>query len=138
MKRTAKDDDIAKKMYAIAEMVGDLNKAGKVKSGAQNDFGYATIKKVVVGCNIRAHHMLDNTLSFDLLISPTADEKYETKCKITKTKFKELFPDSTNENANFIIPSRENEPHYRLWVDVTEIAEEDLSTMIEKIRRKIA
>ena len=138
MKRTIKDESITKKMYAIAKMVGDLNKAGRVKCGAQNDFGYATIRKIVVGCNVRAHHMLDNTVSIDLLISPTAEEKYETKCKTAKTKFYELFPGSTNENAKFIIPSRENEPHYRLWVDVTKIAEEEISAMIKKIQMKMA
>jgi hypothetical protein len=138
MKRSNKDENLSKKMYAIAKIVGDLNESGRVKCGAQNDFGYATIRKVVVGCNVRAHHMLDNTLSIDLLISQSAEEKYETKCKTTKTRFKDLFSGLTSENEKFIIPSRKNEPHYRLWVDVTETDEEEIFAMINKIKTKIA
>ncbi|HID60563.1 MAG TPA: hypothetical protein EYP46_01730 [Hadesarchaea archaeon] len=76
MKRKNKDESIAAKIYHIAEMVGDLNAANKVKCGAQNNFGHATIVKIAPGCNVRAHHMFDNTLSLDLLISPSAETKY--------------------------------------------------------------
>ena len=137
MKRANRDEVIAKKMHAIAEIVDDLNKAKNVKCGAQNDFGYATIQKIAIGCNVRVHHMLDNSLSLDLLISPTAENKYQIKCETTKLKFKQLFSGNTSEDLEFIIHSRKNETHYRLWVDITKVDIDEIFLMVQNIKTKL-
>ncbi len=138
MNKKNKDESVANKIYKIARMIGDLSTVKRVKCGVQNNFGHATILKIASGCNVRVHHMFDNTLSFDLLISPTAQDKYQPQCEAAKLSFEQLFSGKTKEDQAFIIPSREKEPHYRLWVDITNYDIDKIVVMIENIKRKFA
>lgn len=107
MNKKNKDESVANKIYEIAEIIEDLSTAKRVKCGVQNNFGHATIINITSGCNIRVHHMFDNTLSLDLLISPTAQDKYQPQCEAAKSTFEQLFSGKTKEDSAFIIPSRE-------------------------------
>lgn len=140
VKKKIKDKSIEKKLYVIAEKLSDLNPENKVKCGVQNNFGHATVIKVEPGGNVRFHHMFDNSLSLDLLLSPNAqnNKKYAPKCEIAKSRFLQLFSGKTKENQNFPIPSRKDEPHYRLWVDVTNIDVSEILEMVDNIKKKIA
>lgn len=132
------DMSVANTIHEIAEMVGDLNASKKVKCGIQNNFGHATIKKIVPGCNVRVHHMFDNCLSLDLLISPSALERYQEICRAAKLKFKQLFSGEAREDKEFIIPSRDQELHYRLWVDITNSNIDEIKAMVGDIKSKFA
>lgn len=138
MNKKNKDESIANKIYKIAEILKDLSTAKRVKCGVQNNFGHATIMNIASGCNVRVHHMFDNTLSLDLLISPTSQDRYQPQCEIAKSTFKQLFSGKTKEDKAFIIPSRVKKPHYRLWVDITNSDIDIIFVMIEDVKRKFA
>ena len=138
MSKKSKDMSIANKIFEIAEIVEDLNPSNKVKCGVQNNFGHVTIKKIAAGCNVRVHHMFDNCLSLDLLISSSSLERYQNKCRDAKSKFKQLFTDKLTEEKEFIIPSRGKELHYRLWLDITTLNIEEIKDIILDIKSKFA
>jgi hypothetical protein len=122
-----------KKMFRIAERLDDLNLNKVVKCGRQNNFGHATVKKIFRGCSVRVHHNFDNSLSLDLLISPSALEKQPLKCQSVKNDFLRIFTGETKENNGYIIPSRKDEPHYRLWVDITNREDNEIFQMLDNI-----
>ncbi|GAB4174097.1 MAG: hypothetical protein Tsb0017_11610 [Geothermobacteraceae bacterium] len=82
---------IEQKMYNIASHLNELNSAGKVKGFQGNEKGYAKVHQIKSGCSIWVHHLIDDRLIIDLLISPNAQKNHSEKCKTSKEIFNSFF-----------------------------------------------
>ena len=68
--------EIARKMYSIANQVGDLNAAGKVKAFTGHQKGYAKLVVINSGCKVWAQHTRADKLTIDLLVTESASRKW--------------------------------------------------------------
>lgn len=128
---------IEDKMYFIAKRYNYLNDKGKVKAKRCNEKGYAKIKDIVRGCSLFVHHMNDDQLIINLLVSTAAKTRYEIVCNKAVDVFKKHFQSDVSctlwENSlggGYV--------YDRYIVDVTNKDLPELLTMIEDVRDKLA
>ncbi len=110
-----------------------------VKNRAQNDNGYITIHYVHrtnSGCCIRIHHWNNDTLSIDLLITETAEDRYFESCKSAIAVFDNLFDDKPQYDPYFCVNSDPTKPYKRYWFDITSENDEKIFARLEKIKNK--
>jgi len=117
-----KDINVSSKLDKIAKF---LNR--DVKNRVENEYGYVTIHhfhRENSGCVVRVHHRLDNTLTFDLLISEAASKRYSDTCTSAFNHFKKLFDKKLQNDPEFIINNKHGKKYKRLWVDITTESDE--------------
>lgn len=109
------------KMLSIAKNLNQLNKQGKVKSFQGNEKGYAKVIEIKRGCSIWVHHLKDDRLIIDLMISESAQSKYPEISRETINKFKDCVNCFTEEEPwQHSIDTKVNAKRY--YVDVTKFS----------------
>lgn len=129
--------DNQKKLFEIASHLGELNKNGQVKGFRGNEKGYAKVKQIMVGCSIWVHHEKNDDLIIDLLVSPSAKEKHETKCKNAVKKFKDHFSFDLSE-GQWSHSIDDYQDHDRYFVVVNQKSLEEILAEIEILKIKFA
>lgn len=125
------------KLIEIARHLGELNKKGQVKGFKGNEKGYAKVKQIMVGCSIWVHHEKNGDLIIDLLVSPSAKEKNETKCENTVKKFEDHFGFNLSEGPwSHSIDDYQN--HDRYFVIINNLSLEEILGETEKLKIKFA
>jgi len=123
------------KMYNIASHLNELNSAGKVKGFQGNEKGYAKIHQIKIGCSIWVHHLIDDRLTIDLLISPNAQKKHSEKCKKSKEIFNSFFTEkaisTTWEHATSL-----NNEHERVYVEISKNSDKEIFEIIKEMKAK--
>ena len=112
MRHALKDPQIQEKMFKIAKHLDELNPKGEVKCRRQNNYGHAKVYQFIPGCSIWVHHMFNNTLLLDLLITPFAQNE-PTDCNPAIKKFNSFFEIVPKTDENFLLPSRPDEKSWR-------------------------
>ncbi len=117
-----KDMIVSSKLTRIAKFLNS-----DVKNRVENEYGYVTIHHFYrenSGCVVRVHHRLDNTLTFDLLISEAANKRYSDTCNSAFNHFKCLFNKKLQYDPEFIINNKHGKKYKRLWADITSESDE--------------
>lgn len=122
------------KLYAIAEVINDLNSNGKVKGNPYHEYGYAKIHQVKRGCSFWIHHWNDDRLLIDLLISETAKKSYEKESFSTIESFKMLFPEKVMKTV-WRHSDGKGKDHDHFYIDVSNDNFEEIMVKINKIKR---
>ena len=125
------------KMYIIAKHFNYLNDKGKVKAIKGNEKGYAKIKEIVRGCALFVHHMNDDKLIINLLISPAAKSRYELDCKKAVASFQSYFK-SAVQVTKWKNSMGDSKVYDRYIVDVTKTELPVLITTIETASNVLA
>lgn len=125
------------KMYFIAKRYNYLNDKGKVKARRGNEKGYAKIKDIVRGCSLFVHHMNNDHLIINLLVSPAAKTRYEIVCNKAVDAFKKHFQ-SDVQSTPWEHSMGGGNVYDRYIVDVTKKDLPELLIMIEEVRNKLA
>lgn len=84
------------KMYEIAKFLGELNAMGEVKGFSGNEKGYAKILQIKRGCSIWIHHLQDDSLVLDLMVSENASYRHPDITSVEIEKFKQFFKNDLN------------------------------------------
>jgi hypothetical protein len=79
------------KIFEIAGHLKDLNKYGKVKGLDGNEKGYAKVIEIFRGCSVWVHHLHNDDLIIDLMVSHTAHKKNPALCDSSVKKFEDFF-----------------------------------------------
>jgi len=121
------------KLFKIAQHLGDLNKNGDVKCRAQNDYGHAKVSEIIPGCSVWVHHMFDNKIILDLLISSKARQNSSEECNWAEKEFNKIFKNKTKKKFPYLIPSMPGVEHTMHSIDITNAKNEIVFGVIEKI-----
>ncbi|MCJ8503194.1 hypothetical protein [Desulfatitalea alkaliphila] len=125
-------ESLRDKLFLAAKKVGDLNKYGEVKGFSGNENGYAKIKQIRPGCAIWIHHLKDETLIIDLLITETAISRYPNESESTLKKF-EAFAGEELKTDVFEHSVDISHQSGKFYLDVTNQPFEQISETIDKI-----
>lgn len=121
-----------KKMFAIAESLNELNDRGEVKGFSGNERGYAKVLEIKRGCVIWVHHLNDDRLIIDLMVSEAAAGRYSEITTIAISRFKDFFNFMfAKESWKHSMGSNNSERYY---IDVSEIQLEEILKIVNKIR----
>ena len=112
--------------------MNDLNSSGKVKGFSSNEKGYAKILQIKRGCAIWIHHLNNEQLIIDLLVTEAAAKKHSVVTNTAIEKFKKFAGDKlkTDEFEHAINKSDKRD---RFYFDVTNHAFEEIDILIEKL-----
>jgi hypothetical protein len=125
------------KMYFIAKHYSYLNDKGKVKAIKGNEKGYAKINKDIVrGCALLVHHMNDDRLFIDLLITPVAKSRYEPACNKAVDTFKNYFKSEVQFTK--WKSCMDDKVFDRYYVDVTKKDLPELLIVIEAVSKNLS
>jgi hypothetical protein len=124
------------KMFYIAKHFNYLNDKGKVKAIKGNEKGYAKIKDIVRGCSLFVHHMNNDQLIINLLISPAAKSSYELVCNKAVKSFDNHFK-SQVEFTPWKNCMDKSKVYDRYCINVTNKELPELLIIIEEIRNKL-
>jgi len=127
-----------KRMHAHASYLNDLNPKGMVKVFAGNEKGYASIVNLKRGLNIYVHHTLEDQLTIDLLITEAAEND---KIAVEKaiSKFNQFqFNDKKIRERVWQHSSNKNDKRRQYYFDVTDLSDEDIRKIFDKIREEFA
>ena len=129
-------------MYLIAKKANDLNKSGEVKGFGLNEIGYAKIFELKRGCSFWVHHLSDDILIIDLMISEAARKRYPTHSEFAEKKcyafFKEMRMPVKSEPWLHGMGGAE---YQRYFVDVSSLSFNEISqildNMVESLKRPL-
>lgn len=127
---------IEDKMYQVAEYLNELNDRGQVKGFSGNERGYAKVKEIKRGCAIWVHHLNDDRLIIDLMVSVTAAEKFPEITSEAISKFKDFF-NYMFEKESWKHSVNENNAE-RYYVEVSELQTEEIEKILSKIRSEFS
>lgn len=127
-------ESLSSKLFLAAKKVGDLNKTGAVKGFNGNENGYAKIKQIKPGCAIWIHHLKDETLIIDLLITETAISRYPNEAESTLKKFEAFAGDELKTDV-FEHSVDDNHKAGKFYLDVTDQPFKQISETIDNILR---
>ena len=125
------------RMYFHAKSLNDLSKSGKIKAFA-NEKGYASIVNLKPGLNIYIHHTLEDQLIIDLLITEAVEINYKIAVEKTISQFKQLFNDKKIIERSWQHSIKESDKRRQYYFDVTNLSDEDIRKIIDKIREEFA
>lgn len=125
-------ESISSKLYLAAKKVNDLNKSGNVKGFSGNENGYAKIAQIKPGCAIWIHHLKNDQLIIDLLISETAANRYPLETNTALEKFKNFSGDKF-KSAEFEHSINQNSKSDRFYIDVTTHTFDQIAVIIDKL-----
>lgn len=123
---------IESKMFSIAKYLDELNPDGNVKGFKGNEKGYAKILEIKRGCALWVHHLKDDRMIIDLMITDAAGNKYPEIAKQMKEKFEDFFNYLSND-----VPwmhSMNTTDALRIYVDITKLQFDEILKVIEKIK----
>lgn len=128
--------DLARKMHAIADHVGDLNTSGKVKAQTANENGYAKILSINSGTRVWIHHTRDDKMIFDLLVTHAAGLKHPEITKHTEGAFIKFAIDAGYEvlNRTWQHSIVKNDVRQQWYFDITNDSIEDVCALIGKLK----
>jgi len=128
-------EEMVSKMFKIAEHLRELNSAQKVKRFG-NDKGHAKVFQIRPGCSVWTHHLKNNRLIIDLMITRSARQRYPEVAMISVDMFKEFFHDKVDfERWHRHIDDLEAE---RYFVDIGEDTLEDIFKTLDKIKDRFS
>lgn len=123
-------------MYEIAKYLDELNAKKQVKYNSKHEKGYAKIQQIRSGCDVWFHHLLDDRLIIDLMISEAARRKFGDIADRAIETFKEFFNYIANvESWQHALDGRNYE---RYFIDVSKVPSDDLKKVMDKIREKFS
>ena len=128
--------DLARKMYAIADHVGDLNTSGKVKAQTANENGYAKVLSINSGTRVWIHHTRDDKMIFDLMVTHAAGLEHPEVTKHTEGAFNKFASDAGYEVLNRPWQHSINKKDVRQqwYFDITNDSIEDVCALIGKLK----
>jgi hypothetical protein len=123
---------IESKMYSIAKYLDELNPDGKVKGFKGNEKGYAKILEIKRGCALWVHHLKDDRMIIDLMITDAAGNKYPEIAKQVKEKFEDFFNYMSNDES--WVHSMNTTDALRFYVDITNLQFDEIVKVIVKLK----
>jgi hypothetical protein len=127
-------DETNAKMYKIANNLNQLTK-DKVKKFPP-DKGYAKVHQIRPGCSIWTHHLEDDRLIIDLMITEKARQKFDKIATKSVDVFKNFFPDKVAfEEWHHPIDGHNAE---RYFVNISEDAIEEVLKILHQLRDKFS
>ena len=125
------------KIVEIAGHLKDLNKYGKVKGLQGNENGYAKVIEILRGCSVWVHHLHNDDLIIDLMVSHTAHKKNPALCDSAVKKFEDFFGGSVKKTKwnHSIDQHSEYERHY---VVVNEKKTAELIDIVNNLKKIFA
>ena len=127
------EPSIADKMYTVTHYLGALNSKNMVKAYRKNEYGYAKVVEIKRGCSIWVHHLLDDTLVIDLIISPAARKSNGELCDLTIRQFGGFF-DKRPVVDQWYHADKPDVKHARYSVDITSEKDADILNTINAIQ----
>ena len=130
------NQDLARKMQAIANHVGDLNSHGKVKAQTANENGYAKIVSINSGTRVWIHHTRDDKLIFDLMVTRAGGLKYPEITKRAEGTFDRFARDAGYEvlNRPWQHSLSKNDVRKQWYFEVTNDTSENICALVEKVK----
>lgn len=125
-------ETIENKMYLIAKYLGELNDDGNVKGFKGNENGYAKVLEIKRGCALWVHHLKEDRLIIDLMITDTAGSKYPELSRKAVEQFKNFFNYMSGD-----VPwthSMKTINAERYYVDITDLKIEEIKKVIDKLK----
>ena len=130
------NQDLARKMQAIAEHVGDLNSHGKVKAQTLNENGYAKILSINSGTRVWIHHTRDDRMIFDLMVTHAAGLKHPEVTKHAEGIFDKFAKDAGYEvlNRPWQHSLSKNNIRKQWYFEITNDSSENICALVEKVK----
>ena len=129
--------DISRKMYSIANQVGDLNAAGKVKAFTGHQKGYAKLAIVNSGCKVWAQHTRADKLTIDLLVTGSASRKWPAVRDLAVTTFVAFAKGNGQkllEKPPWQHSASEADTREQYTFEITNESSEAISLLIDKLK----
>lgn len=129
--------DLAKKMHAVAEYIGDLNSDGKVKAQTGNEYGYAKVLSINSGMRAWVHHTLADRLIFDLMVTRVAGLKYPNVARHAEQVFDRFARDAGYEveQRDWTHSINKEDVRQQWFFDVTNESAERICALVDEARR---
>jgi len=121
-------------MHEIAEYLDELNAKGRVKRNPRNEKGYAKIQQIRRGCDVWFHHLLDDRLIIDLMISEAARRDHNEAADKSISVFKFNYKENV-ESWQHALDGRNYE---RYFVDVSRFSLDNLKKVTDQIRERFS
>jgi len=128
--------EIARKMYSIANQVGDLNAAGKVKAFTGHQKGYAKLVVINSGCKVWAQHTRADKLTIDLLVTESASRKWPAVRDLAVTTFVAFAKGNGQKLAEnpWQHSASEADRREQYTFEITNESSEAISLLIDKLK----
>lgn len=127
-------ESVSSKLYLAAKKVNDLNSSGKVKGFSGNEKGYAKILEIMTGCAIWIHHLKNEHLIIDLLVTEAATRRFPEVTNKAIKKFEEIAGDKLRLDV-FEHAISKSDKRDKLYIDVTNHSFEKIEMLIDKLLR---
>ena len=121
-------------MYEIAKYLDELNAKGQVKRNSSHEKGYAKIQQIRRGCDVWFHHLLDDGLIIDLMISEAARRDYNEAA----IKSISVFKFNHKENVESWEHALDGRNYERYFVDVSRFSLDNLKKVTDQIKERFS
>ena len=123
-------------MYSIANQVGDLNAAGKVKAFTGHQKGYAKLVVINSGCKVWAQHTRADKLTIDLLVTESASRKWPAVRDLAVNTFVAFAKGNGQKPAEnpWQHSASEADTREQYTFEITNESSEAISLLIDKLK----